>query len=335
MQSDGVLLINLGTPDSPNVSDVRRYLREFLSDPRVIDLPKIARSILLNTIILPFRPRQSAHAYRQIWTDEGSPLLVNSRRLQTKLGQRLGSNTIVELGMRYGRPTIKEAMDRLIQNDCRRITLIPLFPQYSSAATGSAIEKALEHINKQWNTPSLNIVSDFYDHPAFIHAYAEKIKRESTEGFDLLLLSYHGLPERHIVKSRCPHINTCRNDMPCPSTQRENRFCYRSQCFATSNALARTLNLKPEHYLTTFQSRLGRTPWIKPYTDLLLPKLAKQGIQRLAIACPSFVADCLETLEEIGIRANEQWRALTGNDINLISCLNDDDVWVDGLKELL
>lgn len=322
----GLLLINLGTPDAPDVASVRRYLQEFLSDYRVIDLPAPVRYLLLYAFILPFRPKQSAHAYQAIWTDQGSPLLLNGENLVKKIQAALGEKYHVALGMRYGNPSIAKALHQL--TDCAQITALPLYPQYSSAATGSSLEKVMALLSKQVNHPSLTIVRDFYQHPGFIRPQADII-RQMLSHHDHLLFSYHGIPERHIVKSGCEQVCV----QACPSIG-QNETCYRAQCYATSAALAKELNLADDFHSTSFQSRLGKTPWIKPYTDHVLPELAKRGIKRLAVCCPSFTADCLETLEEIGIRSKQQWLELGGDELTLIPCVNDSDEWVKGIIQI-
>jgi protoporphyrin/coproporphyrin ferrochelatase len=324
----GILLINLGTPDSAKPRDVYRYLTEFLNDPRVIDVPALVRWILRNLVIVPFRHRKSAEAYQKVWTDEGSPLLVHSRKLQTALAVELGNDYHVELAMRYGNPTVNQALDTL--KDCKKLTIIPLFPQYSSAASGSAMEKILQAISKQWNVPQLTLLRDFYDHPGFIEAYADIIRENiQHKQIDQLIFSYHGLPERHIDKSECQA--KCNRLDACPTVDKTNHYCYRAQCYETSRLLAGALKLEPHQYTVAFQSRLGRTPWIKPYTDLLLPELIAQGKKNIAVVCPSFVADCLETLEEINMQAREQWAELGGNEFIFIPCINDHPLWVKAL----
>lgn len=325
----GVLLINLGTPDSTEVGDVRRYLREFLSDPRVVDINPVGRWLLLNLVILPFRPRKSAEAYRAIWTEEGSPLLVYEQALAEAVQRELGAGYHVELAMRYGNPSIPDAVDRLIAMDPERIIVVPLFPQYSSAATGSAIDRALEVLGKQWNVPTLETIPPFFADPGFIDSFAE-VARPLLRDFhpDHVMFSYHGVPERQVTKSdptgaHClAYPDCCAVDVPA------NRYCYRAQCFRTTERLVRSLRLDPRHTSTTFQSRLGRTPWIKPYTDEELADLAAAGVKRVAVMCPAFVADCLETLEEIGIRAREDWKRDGGEDLLLIPSLNAEPRWV-------
>lgn len=322
---EGLLLINLGTPNSADKAAVRSYLREFLTDKRVIDLPKPIRTLLVYLFILPFRTKKSAHAYHLIWTKQGSPLLWHSQNLVKELQLSLKEDYQVALGMRYGQPSISSALNDL--KDCNKITILPLYPQYSSAATGSSLEKVMMLLSKQESIPSVSIIRDFHQHPSYIHAQAQTIKSNLPEGFHLLL-SYHGIPERHIHKTGCANI--CTDGCLLNS----NKNCYMAQCYQTSRLLAENLKLTQDQYNTSFQSRLGKTPWIKPYTDEVLKQLATKGIKKLAIACPSFVADCLETLEEIGMRAKEQWMSLGGDEFVLIPSLNTDSLWIKALIEI-
>jgi ferrochelatase len=325
----GILLLNLGTPRSPRPGDVRRYLREFLRDPRVLDMPAPLRYLLLETVILPFRPRRTARAYQKIWMPEGSPLLVHGRALARALAAELGDGYAVELAMRYGKPGIREALERLAARSPARLLALPLFPQYSSAATGSAREKLAREHARLPGLPALETLGPFYNRVEFVAAWTEL-----AEGWlasfrpDFVLFSYHGLPERQ-VQATDPTGRHCLADAACcDAIGPANRDCYRAQCLATTRALATALQLAEGSFATSFQSRLGRTPWIKPYTDLLLPELAARGHRRLAILCPAFVADCLETLEEIGIRAREQWRGLGGEELLLVPSLNAEPAWV-------
>jgi ferrochelatase len=326
-----VLLINLGTPDKPDNQSVYRYLKEFLNDPRVIDLPSWLRWPLVNLLIVPFRHKKSAAAYRKIWQNQ-SPLLENTARLRDKLAVKLGADYQVEFGMRYGNPSIESAIEKF--HDPASIHIVPLFPQYASAATGSAVEVALQVISQRWNIPAISVTRDFYQEQGFIQAYASTIRETlNYRNVDLILFSYHGLPERHIDKSNC--IVDCEHLNACSSINATNFYCYRAQCYATTTAIAKALNLPDEKYTVSFQSRLGRTPWIKPYTDLVLPQLIKKGIKNIAVVCPSFVADCLETLEEVNIRTREQWQQLGGGEFIFIPCLNDSDEWVEALSEMV
>ena len=332
MSKKAVLLLNLGTPDDCHPQAVRRYLKEFLNDPRVIDLPSAARWLLVNAIIVPFRYKKSAAAYAKIWEAKGSPLLTNTEAMQNALADELGPDYHIELGMRYGNPSIQSALEKL--SNASELLILPLFPQYSSAATGSAVEKTLGCIIKRWNVPELTVVRDFYNDPGFIAAYADVIHQHTADkNIDLLLFSYHGLPERHITKSDCQAV--CDHLHACPVVDDKNRFCYRAQCYATSQLLAASLKLTPAQYAVAFQSRLGRTPWIKPYTDKLLPELIQKGVKNIAVACPSFVADCLETLEEVNIRTRAQWQALGGQAFYFIPCLNASPVWIQALAGIV
>lgn len=325
----GVLLVNLGTPSNCDTASVRTYLREFLDDPRVIDLPWLIRKILLNFVILPFRPKESAKAYQKIWSKKGSPLLLNSIELQTALSKRFDDKMPIEIGMRYGSPSIASALNKLGSVD--HLIVLPLFPQYSSAATGSAMEKVYQEIKSKRTQPNLIILRDFFSYPDFLKAQAQIIADKKEDPSSHLLLSYHGLPEQHLIKGGCQSICT----PVCPETNDYPRSCYRKQCYHTSRELAKRLKLSEDRYSTSFQSRLGKTPWIRPYTDHTLTNLIEQGIKNIAIACPSFVADCLETLEEIGIQAKEQWHSLGGEGFQLLPCLNSEHLWVDALESLV
>lgn len=311
---------------------MRRYLREFLSDPLVLDMPAPARFALLHLVILPFRPRRSAEAYRKVWLPEGSPLLVHGRALRDALAGTLGDAYVVELAMRYASPSIAGALARLRSADVARIVALPLFPQYSTAATGSAIERIEREIDLEPGTPPVDFLPPFYAAPHFIHAFTE-VARPELEAFapDYVLLSYHGLPERQVKASDRSGVHCLASDGCCDAIVDANRGCYRAHCFATTRALAAALELSPHRYGTSFQSRLGRTPWIRPYTDHVLPELARAGHRRLAVLCPAFVADCLETLEEIAIRARDQWRELGGEDLRLVPSLNATPAWVDAV----
>lgn len=332
----GVLLVQLGTPASPATGDVRRYLREFLSDPRVLDLPALPRWLLLHLVILPRRPRASAAAYRSIWTPEGSPLLVHSRALAEGVARELGPRFRVELGMRYGEPSLAGALGRLRAAGAERIAALPLYPQYAASSGGSALARVFELAAAEWDVASIEALGPFHADPGFLGASAA-VAREALEGFgaDHVLFSFHGLPERQVRRSdptggHCLASPGC-CDVPAPA----HRRCYRAQCTATARALAERLALAPDAWSLAFQSRLGRTPWIRPYTDERLPELAARGVRRLAVVCPSFVADCLETLEEIGIRAREQWHAAGGEELRLVPSLNSHPTWISALASLL
>ena len=334
--AQGLLLLNLGTPDQPTSPAVRRYLREFLSDPRVLDINPVGRAALLNFVILPRRPSQSAEAYRKIWDPErGSPLLFHSQDLARRVAERLGSAWRVELAMRYGRPSIPEGLDRLRQAGVDQLVVFPLFPQYASSSTGSALEAVYRQVAARWNVPSVSVVPAFYDEPGFIGAFAAVgAPVLAARRPEHVLFSFHGLPERHMRKSDDSGRHCLASEHCCDRVDGVNRNCYRAQCHATARALAAALGLGPDQWTVTFQSRLGRTPWIKPYTDLVIPELAAAGVRRLVVFSPAFVADCLETLEEIGIRAREQFTAAGGEELTLVPSLNSTPAWVDAVVGL-
>jgi ferrochelatase len=335
-KATGVLLAQLGTPASPAVGDVRRYLREFLSDPRVIDLPPPARWLLVNLVIAPFRAPKSAHAYQAVWTPQGSPLLVNSRAFAAALQHELGAGFRVALGMRYGAPRIADALAELCDAGVPRIVAFPLYPQVAESSSGTAIAAIREAAAKRASTPPLSFVPAFFGAAGFVDAVAAEARPVLARGFDHVLFSYHGLPERH-VRAADPSRAHCLASASCcdapPGAVLAS--CYRAQCFATTRAVARALALPSERVTTSFQSRLGRDPWIKPWSDEELPRLAARGVKRLAVLCPSFVADCLETLEEIGIRARDQWLALGGEALALVPCVNASPAWVRAAAELV
>ena len=332
----GVLLINLGTPDQPTTSAVRRYLRQFLSDPRVIDINPIARKLLLNLIILPFRSPKSAEAYRKIWANGGSPLLFHTQDLAKRVSEKLGGGYAVEVGMRYGNPSIESVLKRLIQKGVSEIRVLPLFPQYATSSTGSAQAEVFRAAESLWNIPPIRILPSFYEHPDFIRSFAE-VGRPALEKLkpDHVVFSFHGLPERHIRKSD-PTGNHCLTfDGCCDQATSPLAYCYRAQCFRTARAIVKEIGIPEELCSVSFQSRLGRTPWIKPYTDLLIVELARSGKKRIAVFCPAFVADCLETLEEIGIRGKESALAHGAEALELVPSLNAHPRWVETVCEMV
>jgi protoporphyrin/coproporphyrin ferrochelatase len=331
----GLLLVNLGTPESPKPGDVRRYLREFLSDPRVIDIGAVPRWLLLNLFILPFRPRASGRAYEKIWTERGSPLLFHGLDLLTKVQKRCGDGVVVSLAMRYGNPSIEDALARFRAEAVDRIVVFPLYPQYSAAATGSSIERVFAVASRSWNVPSLQVVPPFYDHKAFIDAcvrVAAPVYREAA--WEKVVFSFHGLPERHCVKSDETGAHCLKSPGCCDRIVEANRNCYRAQCYATARALAAGLGVPEDRRIVCFQSRLGRSPWIRPYTDEVVIDLARSGVKRALILSSAFVADCLETIEELGIRAADSFKAHGGETLRLVPSLNADESWADGVVAL-
>ena len=345
----GVLIINLGTPDSPKVSDVRKYLSQFLNDPRVIDINPIARFLLVNGIIVPFRSSKSAKLYKEIWTTEGSPLLVNSVKLKKALQKSLGYTYIVELGMRYQSPSIYLALNKLREEKVEKIIIIPLYPQYASSSTGSSIEEAINIIGKWEVIPSIKVISKFHDDPYFIDACVEVAKKyignedttaladdsSNKKKYDYYIFSYHGLPERHILKATANYgSGNCNFKTCCDAITKDNNYCYRANCFETTRQLVKRLNITEGNYETTFQSRLDNK-WIKPYSDEIIMKKAKEGKKNILVFSPAFVADCLETIYEIGIEYNEIFREHGGEKITLVESLNDNPLWIEGLKKMI
>lgn len=310
----GILLTNLGTPNSPSESDVRDFLSEFLSDPCVIAMPKLCRDFLVQKIILPKRSKKTAAAYQKIWTSDGSPLLKNSLLLTHALQKKCGDDFMVALGMRYKNPSMQSAIESL--QHCDNIIVLPLFPQYADATTTSALKFLNELFASQLK--QIFIINEFYNQHFYIKSYASLIQKYLNTD-DFLLLSFHGLPKR-ANKSRV-----------LPKTHPT----YRAQCVETARLIAQQLNLLPECYDVAFQSRLGSTTWIQPDTHQLIKKLRQQGIENIAVVCPSFVADCVETLEEINIRLREQWMQLGGKRLTLIPCLNADETWVNELASFM
>lgn len=335
MTRTGVLIVNLGTPDAPRAPEVRRYLREFLSDPRVLDIHPLGRWLLLNLIILPTRPSKSAEAYSKVWTPEGSPLLVHSQGLARGLQAALPETPVV-LGMRYGNPSLPSALKALRDRGCDRVVVVPLYPQYASSSTGSTLEALYAAAAGLWNTPYFDVVPPFYDDPGFLDAFARRAREVfERQTPDHVVMSFHGLPERHCTKSDETGAHCLKKADCCAAIVDANRNCYRAQCYASARGIAERLGLGEDDYTVTFQSRLGRTPWIRPYTDDVLPTLAKAGKRHVAVLCPAFVADCLETLEEIGMRAAEDWHKDGGATLSLVPSLNAEPDWVEALAALV
>ncbi len=329
----GLLLINLGTPDAPEPGSVGRYLRQFLMDERVIDVPAPLRWLLVNVLIVPKRKFESAAAYEKIWTARGSPLLAISRELTDKVRERL-SGAPVELGMRYGTPSIRSALEALL--DCDEIVVLPLYPQYAESSTRSAREECLARARELGFSGRLRFIGPFYDDPGFIRAFVAVLRPVlEREKPDHVLFSYHGLPERHVTRLD-PTGGHCRkSDACCDRIVDANRLCYRAHCFATTRALAGELDLPPDRHSVSFQSRLGRAAWIPPSTESTLVELAKRGVKRLAVVCPSFTADCLETIEEIGIRASAIFTGAGGEKLIRVPCVNAEPAWVDAIEGLI
>lgn len=322
----GVLLVNLGSPDSPEPKDVKTYLGEFLMDERVIDVPLWARTLLVKGIILNTRPKASAAAYKKIWWDEGSPLIVISERLKDKIQKQVGCP--VALAMRYGSMTIKKGLQELVDKGVNEVFLIPLYPQFAMATTETILVLAEEVRKNYFPNIKISHLPAFYNDADYIEVLSDSISKHlKDKTSEYLLFSYHGVPERHIrksdvTKSHCKINGTC-----CATPSKAHEFCYRHQCLEVTRLVAEKLELKEGTYSTSFQSRLGFDPWLQPYTDRTIERLGKEGIKNMAIVTPAFVSDCLETLEEIAMEGAEIFHEMGGKSFTTIPCLNDDDNW--------
>jgi ferrochelatase len=334
MNQTGILLINLGTPDAPTPAAVGPYLREFLMDGFVIDKPAPLRWFIVNVLIVPRRKYQSAAAYQKVQLPEGSPLLVNTRALARSVAAELGDEYLVEFAMRYGNPSIRSALAKLRDRPVDRIIVLPLYPQYAESSFETAVVETKRSAAQLGCGERLTFMTPFYDRPEFINAFASRVSQSLAERpAEHVLFSFHGLPERHVTRLHPQHC--LRTPNCCEQVSELNRNCYRAQSFATARAIARQLGLNPETYTVSFQSRLGRAKWIDPPTEEVLQRLARSGKQRVAVVCPSFVADCLETVEEIAIRGRRTFIDAGGTDLQLVPSLNDDPVWVTALAGML
>lgn len=337
MTKKAVLLLNLGTPDSPSVSDVRKYLREFLMDKYVIDLPYLTRWLLVNVIIATFRAPKSAKIYQQLWTDRGSPLLFHGKDVQKKLQARLGNEYVVEFAMRYQNPSLQNAIKKMKMDGIKEIIAIPMYPQYASSSTKSSIEKVKYELKKTHYQPKIQFVENFVDNELFIKAFADKGTKHYKSGdVEHVLFSFHGIPERHILKDSVD--NYCQLGDCCKQYSSKNRLCYRAQCYETARAIASKMRLEDKQYSVAFQSRLetrARDPWLKPYTDLVVEELAKNGIKKVLAFSPSFVADCLETTIEVGEEFKEIFEKNGGEKWQLVESLNSSDSWVACLEDMV
>lgn len=335
MKRTGVLLVQLGTPDSPKTNDVRRYLSEFLNDPRVIDLPWLGRKLLVNGIIVPFRAPKSAKIYKELWEFGNgiSPLVTHTENVKRKLQDRFDGSVDVHYAMRYQNPSMYDVMEGMRKENYDHIVVLPLFPQYASASSGSAIELALKIISKWWVTPKLSVISQFWDNEGYIDSIVERAKEFNLADYDHVMFSYHGLPERHVDKVY-EGDDLC-TDQPCESEINEkNKFCYKATCYATTRLLANKLGIKEEDYTVSFQSRLNKK-WLTPFSDEVVAEKAKSGSKKILAFSPAFVADCLETVIEIGDEYQEIFEEHGGEKIQLVPSSNDHDRFIDGLEELI
>lgn len=328
----GILLVNLGSPDSPSVPDVRRYLREFLMDGRVLDVNWLLRFCIVHFAILPRRPRQSGEAYEKIWTAAGSPLVSISRNVQAKLQPRVPAP--IELAMRYQNPSIPDAVRSLAAKGVDEVLLIPLFPHYAMSSFETAVVRVKEVVSALAPQMRVQVQPPFFEDPDYITALVASAQSHLAQPYDHLLFSFHGLPERHLHKSDPTGCHCLATENCCTTPSPAHATCYRAQCFKTVAAFVRRAEVPAGKYSVAFQSRLGRTPWLKPYTDQELPRLAQSGVKKVLVMCPAFVSDCLETLEEIGMRGHETFTEAGGTELTLIPCLNEHPLWLDALEKM-
>lgn len=333
MKKTCVLLINLGTPDSPSTGDVRRYLSEFLNDPRVIDINPIGRFFLVNFIIVPFRAPKSAKIYKELWTEQGSPIMIYGESVKEKLQQALGDNFEVELSMRYQNPSLDDVCVRMEKRGYEKIIILPLFPQYASASTGSAIDKAMKLISKWWVIPEIKIISQFYDNEDYLNCVIEQSKKYNLNEYDHILFSYHGLPVRQVDKVYSDG-KPCEDHKCEEEINEDNIYCYKATCYATTRLLADKLNLAKERYTVCFQSRLDKD-WLEPFSDKVVEEWAKKGAKKLLVFSPAFIADCLETTIEIGKEYQDLFVEHGGEKVQLVESLNDHPMWIETLKKLV
>ena len=329
--SKAILLVNLGSPDSPAVPAVRRYLNEFLMDGRVIDLPWLLRRLVVGLILIK-RPKESGHAYEKIWTPDGSPLVVTSRNVQKLLQTRL--SVPVELAMRYQNPSIESAVKNLAARGATDVLLIPMFPHYAMSSYESAVVRVQEVAAKLAPPIKLTVQPPYFDAPDYLAALVASAAEFFKPDYDHLLFSYHGIPERHLRKSDPTGCHCLAKENCCEVASPAHAVCYRAQCFATTRAFVKLAGVPEGKYSVSFQSRLGKDPWLKPYTDLELPRLARAGKRKLLVICPAFVSDCLETIEEIGLRGQEEFASGGGEKYTRIPCLNEHPAWIAALEQM-
>lgn len=336
MKKTGVLLIQLGTPDSPKTRDVRKYLTEFLNDPRVIDIPWIARKILVNGIIVPFRAPKSAKIYKELWDLSAgvSPLMTHTKHVQSLLQESFQNDHVtVEMAMRYQNPSMESVLERMHHANYDQLIILPLFPQYASASTGSAVEKAMDIIRKWWVIPEIKIINQFYDNEGYIDSIVDNAQSFNLSEYDHILFSYHGLPERQVDKVY-EGTDLC-SDQPCESEINEaNKFCYKATSFATTRLIAEKIGLKEDQYTVCFQSRLDKK-WLTPFSDKVVEEWGKKGAKKLLVFSPAFVADCLETLIEIGEEYQEIFEEHGGEKVQLVPSSNCHPLFVKGLEKLI
>ncbi len=332
MDETALILVNLGTPDSPALSDVRKYLFQFLNDRRVIDLPWVLQKALVNLIIVPFRAPKSAKLYKRLWSEMGSPLLYYAEQVTAEIQTRMGSRYRVFHAMRYGNHNLKTTLKQVEGQNFRKMIIIPLFPQYASATTGSVFELIMKQISCWQTFPEIQMISRFHDHPAFIKAFAARAANYNVFSFDHVLFSFHGLPLKQIRKLHPG--KDCLNCICAAETIPEGKFCYKAACYETARLIAAEIGLSAKDYSVTFQSRLSKN-WMSPFTDKTLIKMAQAGTKNILIFAPSFVADCLETKVEIDYEYVHLFKKHGGEHLQMVESLNDHKEWIDALEQLI
>lgn len=336
LKKTAVLLVNLGSPDSPKPNDVFSYLTEFLNDARVIDINWLGRKILVNGIIVPFRHRKSAKVYQELWTEDGSPLIHYGRRCKQLLQERFDNDSQhhvkVFLGMRYKNPSLESALSEVVKWNPDKLIILPLFPQYASASTGSVIEKCMRVMRDLWAFPEIQIINQFWDHSGYLDAFARRGNAFNAGDYDHVIFSFHGLPERQVDKIYDDRI--CKNHSCEHEINDENKLCYKATCYATAREIAKRCGITTDQYTVAFQSRLGKG-WIEPFSDEVIKQLAKQGAKKLLVFSPAFVADCLETIIEIGEEYQELFEEHGGEHVQLVPSLNDGADWIDALEDMV
>ena len=332
MNKKTVLLINLGTPDNPTTGAVKRYLTEFLNDPRVIDIPWLFRKMLVNLIIVPFRSPKSAKIYKQLWTKEGSPLVIHGKNLRDKLQVELGSDYQVEIAMRYQNPHLKNVLEKIRKSVPKEIIVLPLYPHYASSSTGSTIEFLFKIMSKWYIIPQVKVLGQFYNNPGFIDSIAEQAKEFNLKNYDHFVFSFHGLPTRQVDKVYDKGI--CADHNCEYEVTTDNFYCYKATCYETARLIISKVNLDSEKCTVSFQSRLDKN-WLEPFSDKVIAELPKKGVKNVLVFSPAFVCDCLETTIEIGVEYKEIFQENGGEKLDFVKSLNSEPTWVNTVKDLV
>ena len=332
MNKKTVLLINLGTPDNPTTGAVKKYLTEFLNDPRVIDIPWLFRKILVNLIIVPFRSPKSAKIYKQLWTKEGSPLVIHGKNLRDKLQVELGSDYQVEIAMRYQNPHLKNVLEKIRKSVPKEIIVLPLYPHYASSSTGSTIEFLFKIMSKWYIIPQVKVLGQFYNNPGFIDSIAEQAKEFNLKNYDHFVFSFHGLPTRQVDKVYDKGI--CADHNCEYEVTTDNFYCYKATCYETARLIISKVNLDSEKCTVSFQSRLDKN-WLEPFSDKVIAELPKKGVKNVLVFSPAFVCDCLETTIEIGEEYKEVFLENGGEKLDFVKSLNSEPTWVNTVKDLV